>query len=375
MVQAAGLRNMQPGAHPVALPVLLALLAGCSHGDADGPEGGLAQAPVQVEPMVYDFGQIPFGQMREGVYRITNRSGRELELVQAGPAPCDCASLELEFPDRPEDQRRVRVDPNGMQLPVHAGESFALHLVLNTARYREPVSRKFGAFVLRFAGYDGLRLEFEADIWNPHWVEPWALDLGSVGVRQRASGSVVVHGHDASQFELIAPDEVDGWALQVDKMNSGDGIDTYRVTVTAPPELPQGGFQQDFVLHSNLKDAPPIRFSVQGVAEPDIAWAPKRVLFTAGERPRTVDLVLRALPGDMKLPRPAVAVEGQGADAITAAVEELEPEHAWRVRLSCGAPEPAVTQTGTVRVATGVPEQPEIAVPYSILPPRGGQKP
>lgn len=362
------LRSLRTAALPAGL-LLFALACGPGTGAA-----GLPTAPATVEPLVYDFGRIPFGQVRTGSYRVRNVGREPLELVQVGPAPCDCAGLELEFPARPEAQRRLRVDPNGMQVPLAAGEELLVHLELNTARYREPISRKRGAFVLRFAGYEGLRLEYESDIWNPHWVEPWALNLGNVGVRQRASGYVMVRGHDETDFQLLAPAEVNGWSLAVSRVGSADGIATYRVDVTAPAELPQGGFQQEFVLRSDLPESPPIKFTAQGVAEADIAWTPKRLLFAGADRPRTAELVLRALPAQLELAPPAARLRG-ASDGLTAAVEAVEPGRTYRVRLTLAAPPPAQAEQAELHLATGYPEQPEIVVPISILPPPPAQNP
>ncbi|TAH38601.1 MAG: hypothetical protein EYC70_04300 [Planctomycetota bacterium] len=344
--------------------VLALAVAGAGCGRDAG--SSLAQAPVQVEPLLLDLPRIPIGQTGHGEYRIRNVSGVQQVLTGIGPLPCDCASAELELPGRSAEERSVRVEPGGMQLALQPGEEAVLRFELRTARFREPVSRKSGAFLLRFRDRAPVRVEFAADIWNPHWVEPWALELGRVGVRQRASGYVMVRGHDEPEFGLIAPQTVDGWTLRVEHVSSSP--DTYRINVTAPEELPQGGFRQDFVLRSDLPESPPIKFSVQGVAEPDIAWSPRRLLILAGERPRSVEMVLRTLPVDLVIAAPAAELSGEGADGLGVAVEPIEEGHSYRIRLTARAPVPDALQSGTLLLRTGVAEQPEIAVPYSILP-------
>lgn len=327
----------------------------------------LAPPPARVEPRRLVLDRIPFGSVGLGTYRIANTGPQPLVIRQIGPADCTCVELELELPQGPAGPGKVRADPAGMHVELASGAVAALHLKLNAARFRDPKSRKIGSFVLAFEGFAPLVLEYAADIWTPFWVEPWAVDLGTVGARDRPTARVMVRGHDVEEFALLAPDEMEGWSLQATRVDQ-PGPALWRVDVTAPPELPLGGFGQEFRLATDLPGAPPVRFVVQGFAEPDVAWTPRRLLFPPGERPRAVDILVRARPEGLRLALPQSELEGEGAPLLAVSVEPVEPERVFRVRVTCSGPEPERALAGKLLLRTGCPELPTIEVPYHILP-------
>ena len=291
---------------PAALLVLLLLPApGCSGGDGGAAADGLRPAPLAVTPARLELPRIPFGATGRGSFELRNTGDAPLRITRIGPTNCDCALAQLELPDRPEDRRRMRVDLDGLLLTLAPGERAVLHFELITSRWREPVTWKSGSIPILFEDYDYQVLEWTADIWNPYWLEPWAVELGRVGTHDRPTGVVMVRANDEPHFRLRVPAVIDGWELRVSEAPE-DGNDRYRIDVRAPAELPLGPFQKEFTISSDLEGAPPVRFTVQGYVEPNVGYSPTRlVLRPAAGRPSD-ELMIRYRRPDRLLPLPTV---------------------------------------------------------------------
>lgn len=329
---------------------------------APGPAAP-AEHPLAVTPQFLDLGQVPFGERRAGGWTLENRGARPLEIVRAGPLGCQCANAELVL----ADGRRVDI---GDGLPISAtlapGGRAELRFQLDTSRYREPISRKVGAVPLLFADAPPLVLQWAVDVWTPFAVEPWDVDLGEIGVRQRAQGRVLVQAHDDEQFGLVVDAEQDGWRVQSRRLSAPDDKALYELLVTAPPELPEGGFQRSFRFLTDLPGAPPVRFAVRGVAGPDLAISPRRVFLdpARGRREARVELTHRAQGGRVE------RLELTGLPAgltMVAADPEPAPRRAFLLRWEGAAP--AATLRGVLELLTGDAERPRIELPYTVLAP------
>lgn len=339
----------------------LALAAAAAAACARGEDGG-APHPLRVEPEFLELGSVPFGEKTEAAWRFQNLGARPLEIVRIGPLGCQCAGAELVL----ASGRGVDV---GDGMPISAvigpGERAELRLRLDTSRYREPVSRKVGSVPVLFAGAEPLVLQWAVDVWTPFAVEPWDLDLGEVGVRQRAQGRVLVQAHDEDDFGLELDLEEDGWRVRSRRLSPPGAKALWEIVVTAPPELPEGGFQRGFRFLTDLAGAPPVRFAVRGVAGPDLVASPRRVLLDPARgvasariemRHRAAGGVVREL-GFGELPAGLEIVDADAAPAAT---------RGFTLRWNAAPPAGAVR--GILVVRTGDAERPEVGVPWTVLP-------
>ncbi len=337
-----------------------------------------ARSSLEIEPDRLEFPPIPFGSAARSEFHLRNRSAQPVTITRIGPTGCDCALLDLVLPSRPAGQRTLRLDPRGIHLVLKPGEKAVLGLVLDTSRYREPVSRKIGSFPLYLEGEPPLVLEFAADIWTPYWVEPWSVDLGPVGVRQRARAVFGVRSHDDTRFNLVAPGEIDGWKLKTRKVSGEKEASAWRIEVTTPEELPQGPFSKEFRIHSDLPGGPPIRFAVQGVAGPDVLAKPKRVILLRGDGPAdeaTVEIQARAWKSRVEIL--GAEIEGDLQGDLEVSWKTLIPQQRFEVTLRARGPAPASPRRGILHVRTTDADIPRLDVPVSVVsrfgPPNGSR--
>ncbi|MFQ5750003.1 MAG: hypothetical protein ACE5H3_11180, partial [Planctomycetota bacterium] len=293
---------------------------------------------------------------------------RPVTITRIGPTGCDCALLDLVLPARPAGQRTLRLDPRGIHLVLQPGEKAVLGLVLDTSRYREPVSRKIGSFPVYLEGEPPLVLEFAADIWTPYWVEPWSVDLGPVGIRQRARAVFGVRSHDETRFKLVVPEEIDGWMLETHEVPGEKGASAWRIEVTMPAELPQGPFYKEFRVHSDLPGGPPLRFAVQGVAGPDVLAKPERVILLRGNGPSDETVVeIQARAWKSLVDILGAEIEGDLKTDLQVEWKTVVPHQRFEVTLRARSPAPASPRTGILHVRTSDPDVPQLDVPVSVV--------
>jgi len=342
-----------------ALPMAL---AGC------GPDGaGLdpRRAPLKVEPAQLRLPRIPFGKGAAGEFRLTNEGDEPLVITGIGPSGCDCAVADLQLPDRPAGQQQVRLEDRGMRLSLAPGEQAVLKLTLSTQRYREPVRFKASAIPVQFEDYDYLALEYSADIWVPFWTEPWALQYGTIGVRARPVGVVAVRALEEMDFEILAPDTVDGWELRVQRAHADGEPAAYRIEVLPPPELPVGNFLKEFELRTSIPDMP-VRFTALGTAVPDVAHSPTLVMLRPDEGLRAAEVTVSMLAEHRQLALTAAAVRNSAGQEFPA---EIVPVQAGRVYRGVGRLPDGAANFGdgaSLRIATDDEETPLIEVDVLI---------
>ena len=327
-------------------------------------------APVLlVEPATLDLGSVTKGERATGMWILRNVSPEAVHVSRIGPSGCQCASLELVLPDR-EGQRKNITDGQLLDLVLAPQERAEVHFVLDTARYREPISRKVGAVAVVLRDHPYVMLEWAADIWTPFAVSPWEIDLGEVGLREQPRGRVLVSAHDDEDFGLSVDAVMDGWKVKSARLTADDDRALYELIVVAPPELPEGGFQQNFKFLTTLAGAPPVSFTVHGVARPDLTVSPSRVMLDpdSGRKEMRVELRNRALGGlaaDFQIEGLAPGLEAVERD------EQPGPRRGFTLRWSGAAP--AAVVKGVLILRTGDSERPTLEVPYSILPARASR--
>lgn len=347
----------------IALP-----LGGCGE-PANGESVALKDGPVQVDQARKILDPVPFGESREGSFLITNR-GEEVQIIERiGPASCSCTSLRLRFPER-LDSAPIALNGRNQEIALEPAESAVIEVTFDSSRLRRPVSRRNDSFAVVVRGSRSLVLEYAIDIWTPFWVEPWSVELGRVGVREKAAGFAAVKAHDAEgEFDLIVPEVIAGWATHV-RSGEGGGAD-YVIEFTAPDELPQGPFDVQVPIRTDVPDSPTLHVWVRGIAVPDLDWSPQRVVLipdAKGQAAATVNLVSRA--SERPLGLRAVVLEGlpaDFADGIQVESRTVTLEQAFAIDLRMTRP-PAERLEGTLVLATDDPDQPRISIPLVLRP-------
>lgn len=322
-----------------------------------------APAALAVEPAFLDLGSVTKGERGTGTWKLRNLLAEPLAVARIGPSDCQCASLELVLPER-DGLRKNVTDGQLLDLVLAPGETAEVRFVIDTARYREPISRKVGGIPVVLRDHPYVMLEWAADIWTPFAVSPWEIGLGEVGMRERPRGRVLVSSHDDEDFDLDANAVIEGWEVTSKRLTPDGERALYEIAVVAPPELPEGGFQMNFEFLTSLAGAPPVRFTVQGIARPDLTVSPSRVMLDPahGRREMRVELRHRAVDGavgEFRIEGLAAGLEAVDVDA------EPGPRRGFTLRWSGAAP--AAVVKGVLILHTGDADRPRLEVPYSIL--------
>ncbi len=317
-----------------------------------------------VQPAKLDLGTIPFGSFNEGSFEIQNQGTSPLRILGIGPSGCDCATMALHLPDRPNSSP-IRPEYRGMNLVLQPGERATLDIVLDTSRYREPITWKSGRIPLIVEGHPPVGLDYFADIWTPFWVEPWSIPLGEIGIRSRATASAVVRSQEAEEFTVLTPPDLDGWKIETKRVDT-DATCAWELNVTAPPELPEGPFQKNFVLRTDLAGAPPLKFSVRGNVLPDIAHSPSRLLLQPNGQVVSTVLSIRALPDDLFLSLPQFALLDL-IPGLEAQLETVQEGKLYRLHIKFSGEAPLETVKTHILIKTGNTETPQLKVPLFLL--------
>jgi len=351
------------------IPSTLFFLATLLFGSCQKQAGAVSQPipPLTPNPLRLQFGTIQYGQKATGTWVLKNTSGSDVVIRRIGPFSCQCVSANLRLPQRGDSLRPLRGDI--INLTILPDETAEVVFTLDTARYRKPVSRKIGSIPIVFADYPGMVLEWAADVYTPFVVSPWSIQLGNIGIRQQASGTAVVAAHDANEFILDIDGEYHGWHVESNAvMLEGHQRSAYELVFTAPPEMPEGQFSENFSFKTNLADAPPVKINVQGVARPDIYAQPQRLLFDPSRNKLSQEFVIvQTAVGQIapKLDSDAFAEQGfeleysSNSDALVSI---------YKIKY-VGTPQAQGTN-GTLKIITNYDTQPSIDLSYTILPQR-----
>lgn len=355
------------------LPTLCALLwcgalPACGDSAASAEEQ-LELSPLQAEQERIVLDPVPFGESGQGLFTLRNESDQDQIVQRIGPASCSCTSLRLLFPER-AGAAPLELTGRDQDIEIRAGETVQVEVTFDTARLRRPVSRRTDGFAVMVRGQPGSMLEYAVDVWTPFWVEPWAVELGRVGVREQASGFATVKAHDEDgEFELIVPETVEGWRIETRAVETGSA--DFAIEFFAPEELPLGPFDVRVPVRANLPDSPTLTVSVRGIAVPDLDWSPQRLSLLPdanGQASATVNLVSRATERPLGLR--AVIFEGlpeDYADALQATSRTVKPEQAFAIDITMQRP-PATRLEGRLVLVTDDPDQPRIDLPLVVRP-------
>ncbi|MDP7062050.1 MAG: hypothetical protein QF489_03835 [Planctomycetota bacterium] len=358
---------------PALAFLALATLSGACSDSKSQPPTAVA-APLSFSPVFADLGSVTFGERTSTIYTLKNTSEEPLVISRIGPFACQCVIANLVLPSRSGDAHKRRLDGKRVNLTLAPQETAEIHFVLDTSRYRKPASRKVGSIPVVFRDHPGIVLQWGADIYTPFIVEPWAIELGSVGIRSQPVGRAMVTGHDVWEFDLDVDFDQDGWTVKSRPiLVDGTSKSTYEILFTAPEYLPEGPFMEKFQMLSGLPDAPPIKINVQGLAQPDLSFSPTRLLFDP-QRGRTTQrmifaqraagLDLSELQFDDFVNHQIKYAAGKEQDfpAQGAVTQALELEFIGEA--------PAASHSGVIKIPTGDEMTPILEIPYTVLPQR-----
>jgi hypothetical protein len=324
-------------------------------------------SPLTANPSRMQFDTIQYGQKATGTWILKNTSGSDVVIRRIGPFSCQCVSANLRLPQRGDSLRPLRGDI--INLTILPNETAEVIFTLDTARYRKPVSRKIGSIPIVFADHPGMVLEWAADVYTPFVVSPWSIALGNIGIRQQARGRAVVAAHDANEFILDIDGEYHGWYVKSNAVVIEDHQrSAYELIFTAPPEMSEGQFSQNFIFKTNLTDAPPVKINVQGVARPDIYVQPQRLLFDPSRDKLSQEFVIvQTAYGQIapKLDSDAFAEQGFELEYSSNSDELVS---IYKINY-IGTPQAQGTN-GTLQIITHYDAQPSIELSYTILPQR-----
>ena len=368
------MRGSEIGESPKTALILFLVLGGCQQEQGGSPHSLFSHPQLEATQRVIHLDPIPFGESREAFYTLTNTSDKSIFIRRVGPTGCSCASVpEIIFDSRPPVGEVVRIDPSGCRVEMMPGEEARIRLILDTSRYREPISRSHGSVPVWTEGYEGaLLLEWGADIWTPFWLEPWSLQLGSIGAMENAGGSVSIVGHDTEDFDVLVPPSMHGWKLTKTKVRR-EGANLYMIQIEAPDELPLGPLHQEFVLHSDLQGAPPIRFWVQGLVEPNLSWSPRRILLLPGRGRSSAELIVHNRNPEIPLRLSPPSLEGIPQDSLVVNLGESRGNRQHGIQIHWEGPPPAEDVEGWILVETGMEDFPSLRVPILVIAPRENQ--
>jgi hypothetical protein len=255
-----------------------------------------------------------------------------------------------------------------MDLILAAGERAELHVLFDTARNRRPISRRTDAFAIQMeVGTRGILLQYSVDVWTPFWLEPWSLDLGRVGARSRPSGFASIKPHDEDHFEIISPEAVDGWNLNVKTLEGTDAA-SFSIEFAGPEELPLGPFLVEIPLRTDLMESPTLTLRVMGVAVPDLDWSPRKVVLRPnrlGQASQTVELgsITEHSPVHLKV----AALSGLPENVIEIGWETVQEGSTYRIFLDVTEP-PTERLEGELLLFVESDDTSQIRIPVVVLP-------
>lgn len=324
--------------------------------------------PIEFSPKIINFGEIPFGERKTSSWILKNTSSEKVTIKRIGPFSCQCVSALLYSHSEVNNGTPIRGEILNLELSPQ--QEIRIEFTLDTSRYRQPISRKIGSIPVVFAKHPGLVLEWSADIYTPFVVEPWLIDLGDIGIRERAQGRAIIAAHDSNDFILDIDGDYQDWHVKSAPIELKDfKRSAYELTFVAPEELPQGPLRLEFSFQTNLVKAPPIKLSLQANVKPDLFLSPKRLIFDPSRKKNTQQLTIRQTDLNATVPKldsqiflkkglKIKKINGGRDDSLLYEVEYVKDFDGKGFN-------------GDIILPTNYAPQPTLKLSYTVLPERG----
>lgn len=337
-----------------------------------GACGKVETAPVildsglEIDPLHLSLEQVTFGESTTGIFQIRNTSDEPKRIMRIGPANCSCTTLTLHLPDREGFEPR-RVNGGQLDIELQPQERAELEVLFDTARNRRPISRRTDSFAVIVEGARGVGLQYSVDVWTPFWMEPWGVDLGRVAATEQARGFASIKAHDEDHFELIVPEEVDGWKIEVKPISSSD-VRAYNIEFQAPEALPIGPFTVSIPVRTDLQHSPQLTLQIMGIATPDVDWSPRKVVLRPDEDGKAqVEVSVSCTSLEKEIVLDMAVLSGLPDGLVKVRTHELQPGKSYRVLLDVAQP-PAERLQGELLLLLESEDTPQVRIPVVVLP-------
>lgn len=323
---------------------------------------------LEISQPNHDFGRLYAGDSAEHLYEFRNSGDADLQVLGVN-ASCGCTATEL-WVETAQGPRRGEVKTSGDVLTVHPGESGKLRIVLNTQSAGAAGGEKSGSvtFTLNEPDRAYARFQFVARIEKPYKLEKEQFEFGSIGRREKVqlSTALQIPSDSGARFNISKITSTHP-ALQGHVLAEGTpGAFSYRLEITAGPELPLGNFNGKVTFQTDLPKGHDIVIAVYGLVLPDIAAQPPvlnfQFLSKGIEGQSSVEI--RCTDPERKIRLGKTTVEGGEAEKLSPQIQELETGKRFLLTLKSSAQLGSPSFRGIVRIETDHPEMKLVEIPY-----------
>jgi hypothetical protein len=386
------------------LIALVALLPACGSGDTTSvnpggetgetsngglvvlpPESALAgpSAELGLAPRAeyHDFGDVPDGLTVDHVFRIENRAGQPVDVLQLTP-DCGCTVPSVSYRDADGSEVRGRrvAEPGQPLITLPAGAVLELRVAVDTRDIKTKNAHKLmsvrvtsNAPATRY-----LTLELHIFVQRPFQVTPEVLDFSRVPVSVGGTASVDIAQVGESGVRVGGVREApDGISAELrEEQRFGRTLWILETRLDPPLALGRhsGAITLDLV-HADGEPFGPVEVGYRAVVVPDLQADPARLVIqsTAGVEPPDAAVEVYSLVLGQALRVGEVTLSGALADTpVEVRCEPLPPllgerrARRWRLTLDGVAELPAGDYAGTATLQLDDAEQPTFDVPLIV---------
>ncbi|HET9794019.1 MAG TPA: DUF1573 domain-containing protein [Thermoanaerobaculia bacterium] len=312
---------------------------------ASAVAGGAPLPPkADVQPAERDLGTVPADDVAAAEFTVENRGGAPLT-VEANPVR----------------EARVTIDRS----PVPPGESAAIRVEVGTAQRTGPSS-----LTVELKTNDPerpvipLKVALDVHAWvlaDPGYARYNFVEGGRAGVIREVAFAVDDAPFRVTGVDSPYPSLAVRWrpAAPAERLPERSGSQ-WVIELTLSPYAPVGPLGAEVVVHLDHPRQRQLMIPVSGFVRPMLAVTPPEGdLGDLDDRPVTARFHVRSFAED------PVALESAKCDIPGSAAEirTIEPGRVWQVVLTIPAGAPGSLVTGSLRLETTSPTQPEIEVP------------
>ena len=361
--------------------VALALAVACApqmEGAGEVNTGEQEQSGLKVEgsgqrPWYHDFGEVPFGEIREHTFRLTNVSPDPVTLLDV-QGMCSCSSVKrvlARLPDGRVREGSPRAE-NGMLL-VPPGAVAELTLRIDTGKAK-PNQPKLEVMRLRTDSDLDPFITFELAVRPRQLFQatPTTLDLGDIPTSHGASGEVVlVTGERGTPARVLRVEEAGERVHALLEEQESLGETVWTLGLTLPEQQPLGVLRDRVLLATTDEygEGDTGRFEVQvwGRVVEDLIVRPRQISLGAAasaESFQTQAELVALVPGERVLLR-EFEVTGTSKDWIRVEPTPVSPDprgrtQLWELAIERIPGHPQGRVDATLRLHTDDPDLPQV---------------
>ncbi len=335
---------------------VLVLVAGCQRDPGTGA-GGRTGPVIQVEPDTLDFGRMEQQQSRPGEVVIRN-AGTDTLHIHEVRATCGCTATEL---------------PRSALAP---GAAIPVQVTFNSQKFAGPQVKSLLIFS-NDPAVPELEVSLAAHVHVPIYFDPPKRYLFHNNLRKGESWTATATFTTEDVPELmVEAEQYDRDVMQVELAN-GAGGDPQRtvLTVTTRDDLLPAQYNEVIRLRTNVPAMPSVDFTIRLLVRGDLSADRGLVHFGRVAPGQALDetVTVTATVDDIEF-----RITGAEIDIpdLTATVETVTPNRETLIHLrgtalapgQAGRPGQDGRVSGTLRIHTDLPDQPEIRIRVLYLP-------